>query len=108
MQPAKSDERLFGSLIYFTSFFTAIIGPLILWYLKRDSPFVRQHGILYLNFFVSYFLYQAAAGFFYIIGIGFVINGILSVMMFIFTIVGGIYAYKGSIYRIPLVLRLFS
>ena len=108
MQTSNSDERLFASLIYFTSFFTAILGPAVLWYLKRDSAYVRQHGILYLNFFVSYFLYQAFAGFFYIIGIGFVMNIILSAMMFIFTIIGGIRAYQGTIYRIPFVLRLFS
>ena len=108
MQQSNAEERLFASLMYFTSFFTTIIGPAILWFLKRDSAYVLQHGIMYLNFIVSYFLYQVAASFLYFIGIGFVINGILAMMMIIFTIIAGIYAYEGTVYRIPLVIRLFS
>ncbi|WP_041056209.1 DUF4870 domain-containing protein [Jeotgalibacillus campisalis] len=108
MQSSTSDERLAAGLLYFLNFFTAIIGPFLIWYVKRDSPFVNQHGLHYLNFLVSYFLYQAAAGFFYFIAIGFIINVILSILMAVFITVAGIYAFKGKQFRIPLVIRFFS
>ncbi|MGD7045127.1 DUF4870 domain-containing protein [Jeotgalibacillus proteolyticus] len=108
MQPSTSDERLAAGMMYFLNFFTAIIGPFLIWYIKRESPFVHRHGLHYLNFLVSYFLYQAAAGFLYFIGIGIVINMILSVMMAIFIVIAGIYAFQGKQFRIPLVVRFFS
>src|SRR5699024_12825023 len=53
-----SDERLLAMLIYVTSFFTTIIGPIIIWLLKRDeSSFIDYHGKVYLNFVISYFVY---------------------------------------------------
>ncbi|WP_166786747.1 DUF4870 domain-containing protein [Jeotgalibacillus salarius] len=104
----SSEDRLVAALIYFTSLVTFIVGPLILWFIKKDAPFVREHGYAYLNFAVSYFLYQAAAGFFYFIGIGFVINSVLTVLWVIFAIIAGLYALKGSVFRIPLVIRFFT
>lgn len=48
--PTK-DERVFAALIYVISFFTAFIGPLVIWLLKKDSSqFVDYHGREYLNF----------------------------------------------------------
>jgi len=108
MHTSTSEERVFASMIYFISFITAIFGPLILWFLKRDSEYVHQHGMHYTNFFISYFLYQAAAGFLIIIGIGFILNGILTVMMIVFTIIAGIKAFQGTSYKIPLVIRFLS
>ncbi|WP_227396469.1 DUF4870 domain-containing protein [Jeotgalibacillus aurantiacus] len=103
-----SDERLVAGLMYFTSFFTAIIGPLVLWFVKRDSLFVQKHGYMYLNFVISYFLYQAAAGFLIVFGIGIVLNVILGVLMIIFTVLAGIKALQGEVYHIPLTIRFFT
>ncbi|TDL31533.1 DUF4870 domain-containing protein [Jeotgalibacillus sp. S-D1] len=108
METSSANERLTASLLYFLSFFTAIIGPAILWYIHRHSPYVHQHGLYYLNFSVSYFLYQAAAGFLYFIGIGIIINAVLTVLMVIFMVIGGIFAYQGKQFKIPLVIRFFS
>ncbi|PPA70596.1 DUF4870 domain-containing protein [Jeotgalibacillus proteolyticus] len=104
----SSTERLTASLLYFLNFFTPIIGPAIVWYLNRKSDYMREHGVIYLNFLISYFLYQAFAGFLYIIAIGVLINIVLGVMMFVFMIIAGIYAYQGRFYKIPLVIRFFS
>ncbi|MBM7579502.1 DUF4870 domain-containing protein [Jeotgalibacillus terrae] len=104
----SSEDRLVAALMYFTSTVTFIVGPLILWLIKRDAPFVREHGYVYLNFAVSYFLYQAFAGFFYFIGIGWVINSVLTVLWIVFAIIAGIYALKGDVFKIPLVIRFFT
>lgn len=108
MGTPSANERLTASLLYFLSFFTAIIGPAILWYINRHSQYVHLHGLYYLNFAVSYFLYQAAAGFFYFIGIGIIINGVLTVLMVIFMVIAGIFAYQGKQFNIPFVIRFFS
>lgn len=47
----NDDARLMAMLIYVLSFFTSIIGPLIIWLIKRDeSPFVDRAGKNYFNF----------------------------------------------------------
>lgn len=51
------DERLFAMLIYVLSFFTAFIGPLVVYLIKSDSPFVKYHGKEYFNFLISYAIY---------------------------------------------------
>ena len=67
-----SDERLFAMLIYVTSFFTTIIGPLIIWLIKREeSEFIDFHGKEYLNFVISYFVYGIVAGISVFLFIGF-------------------------------------
>ena len=108
MHTSDANERLYVSLFYFISIITPLIGPAILWFIKRNSTYVTGHAIHYLNFVISYFLYQAFAGFFYFIGIGVILNGMLTVMMIVFTVFAGIYAYQGKEYSIPLTIRIFS
>lgn len=47
---SSNDDRIFAMLIYVSSFFTTFIGPLIIWLVKKDSPFVDYHGKAYFNF----------------------------------------------------------
>ncbi|KIL52150.1 DUF4870 domain-containing protein [Jeotgalibacillus soli] len=108
MHTPSSQDRLFASLMYFLSFLTAIIAPAIIWFLKRDSDYINYHGKEYTNFVISYFLYQAVAGFLMFIGIGFILTGVLTILMIVFTILAGIKAYQGEKYRIPLVIKFFS
>jgi uncharacterized protein len=103
----SQDERLFALLIYVSSFFTVFIGPLIIWLIKRDdSPFVDYHGKEYFNFIISYTVYSIASAILMIVLIGFLTIWIVGLLAFIFTIVAAVKAYKGEVYRIPLVFRL--
>ena len=67
-----NDERLLAMLIYVTSFFTTIIGPIIIWLIKReDSEFIDFHGKEYLNFIISYTVYGIVAAISMVLLIGF-------------------------------------
>lgn len=103
----SSDERLFASLIYVTSLFTTIIGPLIIWIIKKDqSSFVDYHGRQYFNFIISYFIYTVIAGVLTLVLIGAILLPIIGIAGFVFTIVAAVKAYEGSEYRIPLIFRI--
>lgn len=107
-QPSN-DEKLMAMLIYLTSFFTAIIGPLIIWLLKKDeSEFIDYHGKEYLNFAISYAIYMFVASVLMVILIGFLLAGILGIMYFVFTVIAAIKAYSGERYQIPLILRFIK
>lgn len=105
---STENERLFSCLIYVLSFFTVLIGPLIIWLLKKDSPFVNYHGKQYFNFLLSYFLYICICFPLVFILIGFVLIWILGIFAFVFTIVAAIKAYDGEEYSIPLSIRFFK
>ncbi|PTF83279.1 DUF4870 domain-containing protein, partial [Staphylococcus chromogenes] len=90
------DERLMAVLIYVTSFFTSIIGPLLIWLIKRDtSRFVDISGKNYFNFIISYSIWSIVASLLMFVLIGFVILPIILLLSFIFHIVAIIKAYNG-------------
>ncbi|WP_058308076.1 DUF4870 domain-containing protein [Gracilibacillus massiliensis] len=105
----NNDERLFAMLIYLLSFFTAIIGPIIIWMVKRDeSDFIDYHGKEYLNFFISFTIYGIVSGLLVFVLIGFILAPIVGILFFIFTLIALFKAYSGEKYRIPLVIRFIK
>jgi uncharacterized protein len=110
--PAQ-DERTWGMLAHLAAFafficpLGNVIGPLIVWLVKRDQlPFVADQGKEALNFNISVTLAAFVCG-----ALVFVLIGILlGVALFIFwlsmTIVAGIKAGEGARYRYPFALRL--
>lgn len=107
-QNVSEDEKLFAMLIYVSSFFTTIVGPLIIWLLKKDSAFVDFHGKAYFNFIISYFIYSLICILFTIVFIGFIGLVIFGIMAFIFTIIAAIKSFEGNDYRIPLSIRFIK
>lgn len=54
----SNDENIMAMLIYLLSLFTSIIGPLIIWLLKKDeSKLVDRAGKNYLNYTISYIIW---------------------------------------------------
>ncbi|QKS71630.1 DUF4870 domain-containing protein [Paenalkalicoccus suaedae] len=103
----SQEDKLVAALIYGISFFTAFIGPLVIWILKKDSSdFVDHHGREYLNFFISYTIYGLIASLLALILIGFLILGVLGIAAFVITVVGIVKAIQGDRFRIPFIFRL--
>ena len=115
----SSDERLWamiGHLSAFSAFVTGIgciVGPLIVWLVKRDTlPFAADQAKEALNFnitvalvFVALVLLTAVT-----LGIGLVIAYPVGVLLWlawiVFTIIAAIKANEGVAYRYPFTLRL--
>lgn len=103
----SNDERLFAAAIYVISFFTAFIGPLVIWLLKKDeSAYVDYHGREYFNFFITYTIYSIICTILMIVLIGFIAIWIVGIMYFVFTIIAAVKAYEGTTYKIPFIFRL--
>ncbi|MED3572138.1 DUF4870 domain-containing protein [Cytobacillus praedii] len=103
----SNDERLLATAIYVTSFFTTIIGPLVIWLLKKDeSEYINYHGKEYFNFIISYGVYSIISVFLMFVLIGFITIWAVGVAAFVFTIIAAVKAYEGKEYRFPLVFRL--
>lgn len=92
--------------------FMNIVGPLIVWQLKKDSPFVDAHGKEALNFNISIAIALAV-----LIAVGTILMVILVGLLFylaaaiislaaiVLVIMAAIKASKGEYYQYPFIIR---
>ena len=96
--------------------FGNVLGPLILWQMKRNEfPLVEEHGKESLNFQLSALIYLLGGGVIAAIGmifcIGVFLIPVLLVIHFgslVLSVIAGIKANEGILYRYPLNLRLIK
>jgi len=111
----EKEERTWGMfchLIVFTGFiipFASIIGPLVIWMIKRDEmPFVDDQGKESLNFQITIMLAMIASGILMFVLIGFVLIFVVVIFQFIMIIIASIKANEGVYYRYPMCIRLIK
>jgi len=85
-----------------------IIGPLIIWLMKKDqSRYLDAQGRELLNFQISYFIYAMISVVLVAALIGIVLLLAVGVASLVLTIIGIVKAADGQVYRFPLCIRLF-
>ena len=97
-----------SALIGFVIPFGNLIGPLVVWQMKKDLPFVVDQGKEALNFQIT-----VAIAVFVCILLSFVIIGMLllpvvGIGALVLTVLAGIKANNGEAYRYPFALRLIN
>ena len=93
----------------FFHFLGHILGPLIVWLVKRgDAAEIDAHGKESLNFQLSMLIYDAIAAILCIVLIGIPILIVLWVLNTVLVIVASIKASEGQLYRYPLTIRFIS
>lgn len=115
VQPDK-DARLYGMLCHLTALslyigipFGNIIGPLIVWLIKKDQyPFVDEQGKESLNFQISITIYAIVASLLILIAIGVVILIALGIFAIIMVIMASIQANNGASYKYPLTIKFLK
>lgn len=113
-QPELSqDVRQWAMFCHFAAFFGLVfpfgnlIGPLIVWQLKKDlHPFVDDQGKEALNFQISVALASVLCFLLMVVVIGFPLLALLSVVAIVLTVIAGIKANEGQPYRYPFSWRL--
>lgn len=87
--------------------FGNVLGPLIIWLLKKDTmPLVNEHGKESLNFqiTVSIAILTCFALFFLVLPL--FLAPVIGIAALVLTIIGTIKASEGVLYRYPFSLRL--
>jgi len=108
------DEKIIGMLVHLLGGVTYILGPLVIWLIKKDeSPFVKDQGREAMNFQITMiigFAIATATAFFPFVGscLSPLLWLSVGVANLIFAILGGLEANKGIIYRYPFALRLIK
>ena len=86
--------------------FGTLIGPLILWQMKRESdPFVDDQGKEALNFQITVAIASAICYVLMFILIGFALLGLVLIGAVVLVVIAGVKANDGVAYRYPFTWR---
>ena len=112
----KNEEKNWGMACHLAALsmyigvpFGNILGPLIVWMIKKnESPFVDEQGKESLNFQISMSLYLLLCLPLVFLLIGIPLLFVLGIVHLLFTIVGTVRSGSGEHYRYPFTIRFFS
>ena len=94
---------------FFFHFLGHLLGPLIVWLIKRgDSPEIDAAGKESLNFQISMLIYDIIAGILCIVLIGIPILIALWILNTVFVVLASIKTSEGQVYRYPLTIRFLT
>ena len=86
-----------------------LVGPLVVWLLKRDvHPFVDEAGKEALNFNITFFLYLVVSALSIFVLVGVVLLPVVVVAWFVLVVIGTVRTSEGVSYRYPLTIRFVS
>lgn len=109
----SSDSRNLAMLAHLSAFVVfvgvpSLIGPLVLWLLKRDDPFVEAHAKDALNFNISFLIYGLVAAISIIVLVGVIALPAVILTWFALVIVAAVKAANGEEYRYPFTIQFVS
>ena len=112
-EPGPSREaRQWAMFCHFSAFlgmwfpFGSLIGPLILWQMKRESdPFIDDQGKEALNFQITVAIASAICYVLMFILIGFALLGLGLIGAVVLVVIAGVKATDGVTYRYPFTWR---
>lgn len=112
IDPAERQMAVFthiSALVGFVIPFGNIIGPLVMWLIKKDTmPFVNDQGKEALNFNITMAIAGVICCILFLILIGYFLMIALVIVWLIFVIMAAIKASEGVAYRYPLSLRIIK
>ena len=114
--PTLSREvRQWAMFCHFSAFlgmwcpFGSLIGPLVLWQVKREvDPFIDAQGKEALNFQITVAIASAICYLLMFVLIGFALLALVLIGALVLTIIAGIKANEGVAYRYPFTWRLIK
>lgn len=93
-------------LVHLLALFTGFIGPLIVYLVKDNDPFVRHHSAEALNFSIATTIAYIVSGILIIVLIGLILLPLVWIGALVFHIQAAMAANRGEWYRYPLSIRL--
>lgn len=98
-----------SALIGFVIPFGNIIGPLVVWQMKKaEMPFVDDQGKEALNFQISVAIAALVCFVLFVILIGMLLLPLVGLAALVLTVIAAVKANDGESYRYPVTLRLIK
>ncbi|MBB1365585.1 DUF4870 domain-containing protein [Pseudoalteromonas sp. SR44-5] len=112
---ASKDERMWAMLCHLSALagfiipMGSIIGPLIVWLIKKDEmPLVAEHGRKSLNFQITMFIAYIVCLILMFAVIGVILLPIVAIFSFIMVVIGAIKTNDGKEFNYPFSLQLIK
>ncbi len=110
---ASTNSRNLAMLSHLSAFVAfvgipSLVGPLVVWLLNRDDPYVEAQAKEALNFNISYLLYGLAAAISIILLVGIIALPAVVVTWFVLVIVASVKTANGENYRYPFTIQFVS
>jgi len=109
------DARNWGMICHLVAFcgfiipFGNIIGPLVVWAIKKDDhPFIDDQGKEAMNFQLTMTICTLVAFLLVFVVIGILLLAVLCVFVIVMIVIAAIKANDGIAYRYPLTIRFFK
>ena len=109
------DEKQFAVIAHLSGFlgfvipFENILGPLLIWLMKKDeSKVIGANALEALNFQITASIAMVLAGFSMVILIGVVLLPVVVIGTIALMVMAAMAANKGESYKYPFTLRLIS
>jgi uncharacterized protein len=100
-----SDEKTMAILSHILALPTGFIAPLIIYLVKKDSPYVLAHARESLNFQITMAIALIASWLMVFILIGIALIPLVYLADLVFIIIATIRASENKLYRYPLAIR---
>ncbi len=109
----SSDSRNLAMLSHLSAFVAflgipSLVGPLFMWLLNRDDPYVEAQAKDALNFNISFFIYGLIAAISIIVLVGIIALPAVAITWFVLVIGASMKAAKGDNYRYPFTIQFVS
>lgn len=108
------DEKTWGMLAHLSALIASLVGlpflgPLLVMLIKgKDSTWVNAQAKESLNFQITATIAMAVSAALICVAIGMVLLPLVWVAAVILTVVGGVKAHNGELYRYPATIRLLK
>jgi uncharacterized Tic20 family protein len=106
------DEKTMALLAHMGTILANFVGlgfavPLVLMLTKgKESSFVRAHSVESLNFQITVFIAAVVSSITICIGIGVILLPVVGIAALVFSIIAGLKANEGQLYKYPVNIRL--
>lgn len=109
----SSDSRNLATLAHLSAFVTfvgvpSLVGPLVVWLVKKDDPYVEAHAKDALNFNISFLIYGLVAAISIILLVGLIALPAVLVTWFVLVIVAAVKASNGESSSYPFTIKFVS
>lgn len=98
-----------SQLATFVTGFGGLVIPLIIWATQKDKVLdMHEHGRKIVNFQISMLIYGIISGILVIIFVGFILLGIIGLLLLVIPIINAVKASNGEIPEYPLSIEFIK
>ncbi len=103
-----SDEKTMAILSHILCLVAGFIAPLVIFLVKKDSPYVQAHAKESLNFQLTMFLAFIVSVILMVVLIGILLLFVLGILNLVLIIIATIKAGENKLYRYPFTIRFIK